>query len=196
MAARHPLLFKPACPKSAAGTIEWRSMTRAVLNVGGGNKDIAIPDRYRDWRHDLLDIDPRSGADVCHDARRLSELPPATHQAVYCSHNLEHYYRHEALQVVRGFAHVLSEEGFAEVIVPDLLGLMETVVKKGLDIEDALYTSPAGPVRVVDVVYGFQADIEQSGSDFFAHKNAFSVKSLVRLMREGGLPCAAVTVSN
>jgi predicted SAM-dependent methyltransferase len=107
-------------------------MTKAVLNVGGGSKDIPIPDRYGDWRQDLLDIDPRSGADVCHDARRLSDLPPATHHAVYCSHNLEHYYRHEAIQVARGFAHVLTGEGFAEVVVPDLLSLMETVVKKGI----------------------------------------------------------------
>jgi len=171
-------------------------MTKAVLNVGGSHKDIPIPGRYQDWRHDLLDIDPRSRPDVCHDARRLSELPPATYDAVYCSHNLEHYYRHEAVQVVRGFAHVLTEEGFAEVVVPDLLSTMETVVKGGLDVEDILYTSPAGPIRVVDVLYGYQADIEQSRSDFFAHKNGFSVKSLVKLMCEGGLPCGAVHVSN
>jgi hypothetical protein len=178
------------------GPVEWHPMTKAVLNVGGGSKDIAIPDRYLDWRHDLLDIDPRSGADVCHDARRLSDLPPGAYDAVYCSHNLEHYYRHEAIEVIRGFAHVLSEEGFAEVIVPDLLSLMERVVKEGLDVEDVVYASPAGPIRVVDVVYGYQADIEQSGNDFFAHKNGFSVKSLVKLMREAGFPCGATQVSN
>jgi hypothetical protein len=171
-------------------------MTKAVLNVGGGSKDIPIPDRYRDWRHDLLDIDPRSGADVCHDARQLSDLPPATYDAVYCSHNLEHYFRHEAIQVVRGFCHVLTDDGFAEVVVPDLLSLMETVVKNGLDVEDTVYTSPAGPIRVVDVVYGYQPDIEQSGNDFFAHRNGFSVKSLVNLMREAGFPRGAVRVSN
>src|SRR6185437_5350811 len=113
-------------------------MTKAVLNVGGGSKDIPIPDLYRDWRHDMLDIDPRAGADVCYDARRLSDLHPGTYHAVYCSHNLEHYYRHEALQVVRGFAHVLTDDGFAEILVPDLLSTMAAVVNDKLDMEDTI----------------------------------------------------------
>jgi hypothetical protein len=46
------------------------------------------------------------------------------------------------------------------------------------------------------VVYGYQADIEQSGNEFFAHKNGFSEKSLVKLMREAGFPWAAIHVSN
>jgi hypothetical protein len=31
-------------------------MQRAVLNVGGGTKAIAIPPHFDGWRHDLLDI--------------------------------------------------------------------------------------------------------------------------------------------
>jgi len=37
---------------------------RAVLNVGGGTKAIAIPAHFDGWRHDLLDIDPTGNPDV------------------------------------------------------------------------------------------------------------------------------------
>ena len=93
---------------------------KRVLNVGGGAKSIPIPLHYEGWEHVLLDIDPRQKPDVVCDARELGTLPADLYDAVYCSHNLEHYWRHDAPLVVAGFAHVLRGHGFAEVAVPDL----------------------------------------------------------------------------
>src|SRR5439155_12197788 len=89
-----------------------------VLNVGGGSKKIPIPARYEGWSHVLLDIDPRFGADLIMDARELLATTPQTYDAVYCSNNLEHYYRHDAERVLRGFLHVLKSDGYAEIRVP------------------------------------------------------------------------------
>lgn len=58
--------------------------------------------------------------DVVCDARQLSQLPRATYDAVYCSHNLEHYYRHDVPKVLAGFSHVLKVGGFVHIIVPDM----------------------------------------------------------------------------
>src|SRR5512141_1346388 len=74
---------------------------RSVLNVGGGTKAISIPDYFAGWRHDLLDIDSRGGPDIVCDARELQKLPCGSYDAIYCSHNLEHYYRHDGLKVLR-----------------------------------------------------------------------------------------------
>ena len=157
-----------------------------VLNVGGGSKDIPIPAHYAGWEHLLLDIDARGTPDVVCDARELTTLPAAQFDAVYCSHNLEHYHRHEGPRVVGGFLHVLKADGFAEIHVPDLQALIRHVADTGIDIEDVLYTSPAGPITPRDLLYGWAHEIERSGQDFYAHKTGFTPKSLHRLLREAG----------
>ncbi len=160
--------------------------TRSVLNVGGGSKAIAIPDYFAGWRHDLLDVDSRGGPDIVCDARELQQLPAGSYDAVYCSHNLEHYYRHDGLKVVRGFVHVLNGTGFAEIRVPDIAQVITALHEQQLELDDVLYQSPAGPIAAHDIIYGLQTEIEQSGQDFYAHKTGFTPKSLSRMLLEGG----------
>lgn len=149
-----------------------------MLNVGGSTKTIPIPPHYAGWDHLLLDIDPRRGADVVCDARALGTLAPGQFDAVYCSHNLEHYYRHDVPKVLAGFLHVLKAEGFAEIRVPDMPAVFRRMLDDGLDLGDVLYEAPSGPIQVIDVIYGWSPEIERSGNDFFAHKTGFSHKSL------------------
>lgn len=157
-----------------------------VLNVGGSSKGIRIPAHYSGWRHLLLDIDPRSGADFVCDARELLAQPPAQFDAVYCSHNLEHYYRHDAVRVLRGFLHVLKTDGFAEIRVPDIRLVMQAMLDKALDIDDVLYQSGVGPILVRDVIYGWHVEIERTGQDFFAHKTGFTARSLTAILKYAG----------
>lgn len=157
-----------------------------VLNVGGGSKSIPIPAHYSLWQHDLLDIDSRGKPDVVCDARELKTLAAGRYDAVYCSHNLEHYYPHDATKVLRGFLHVLKPDGFAEIRVPDLNSVMKRVVESKLDVEDVLYQSAKGPMSVRDVIYGWGKEIEESGVDFYAHKTGFTADSLERLLRQSG----------
>jgi SAM-dependent methyltransferase len=161
---------------------------RRVLNVGGNNKAISLPLPYDGWEHILLDIDPRGMPDVVCDARELTSLPGGAYDSVYCSHNLEHYYRHDAAKVLVGFAHVLKPDGFVLLRVPDVGLVMHTVVEQGLDIDDVLYQSPAGPITVRDVFYGYGVEIERSGNDFYAHKTGFTKKSLKAFLEVNGFP--------
>jgi hypothetical protein len=161
-------------------------MARRVLNVGGNNKSIPLPPQYTGWEHVLLDIDPRGHPDVVCDARELISLPGASYDSIYCSHNLEHYHRHDVAKVVAGFCHLLKPDGFAFVRVPDMHELMQTVVQKNLDIDDVLYQAPVGPILVRDVIYGYGREIEESGNDFYAHKTGFTQKSLRAALVAGG----------
>jgi hypothetical protein len=161
---------------------------RKVLNVGGNSKDIPLPENYKGWDNVLLDIDPRGKPDVLCDARELTTQPRAAYDAVYCSHNLEHYYRHDVPKVLAGFRHVLKDQGFAHIRVPDMGEVMRQVVQKSMDIDDVLYQSPAGPITVRDVFYGYGLEIERSGNDFFAHKTGFTQKSLVLMLEGCGFP--------
>ncbi|HEY9874780.1 MAG TPA: methyltransferase domain-containing protein [Candidatus Obscuribacterales bacterium] len=169
---------------------------RKVLNVGGNSKNIAIPSQYNGWQHMLLDIDPRGMPDIVCDARELMNMEANQYDAIYCSHNLEHYYRHDVYKVLRGFAHVLKVDGFVDIRVPDIEALMRTVVENKMDIDDFLYDSPAGPITVRDVIYGYGVEIERSGNDFFAHKTGFSPISLQNILNECGFPIVLVSVGN
>lgn len=162
------------------------SIVRKVLNVGGNTKEIPLPPWYAGWEHILLDIDPRGNPDVVCDARELRTLPEAEYDSVHCSHNLEHYYRHDVFKVLYGFLHVLKSDGFAFIRVPDIREVMRAVVEKDLDIDDVLYQSGMGPIKVHDVIYGHGGVIERSGNDFFAHKMGFTPKSLMEILRAAG----------
>lgn len=159
---------------------------RRVLNVGGNNKAIPLPDHFQGWAHVLLGIDPKGKPDLVCDARELKTLEPDQYDAIYCSHNLEHYYRHDLSKVLSGFVHVLKPSGFAHIRVPDLMALCKTIVEKNLDIDDVLYTVPGGPVHVFDVLYGWQQQIAGSGEAFLARKYGFSEKSLFRHLHAHG----------
>lgn len=169
---------------------------RKVLNVGGNSKAILIPTYYEGWEHLLLDIDSRGNPDIVCDSRLLSELNPRQFDAVYCSHNLEHYFQHDVGRVLAGFHNVLTDDGFVDITVPDMGELMRTVVNKKLDIEDLLYESPSGPIHVIDVIYGWRLELEMSGNDFFAHKTGFTEKSLIGHLSKSGFTSIFTSASN
>jgi hypothetical protein len=70
--------------------------------------------------------------------------------------------------------------------------LMKEVSAKNLDIEDVLYVSPAGPIKVHDVFYGFGIEIARSGLDFYAHKSGFTEKSLRKAVTDAGFPVCCI----
>lgn len=161
---------------------------KRVLNVGGYSKDIPLPTVYEGWKQVLLDIDPNCCPDIQCDARELNRLPASVFDSVYCSHNLEHYFQHDVPKVLAGFRHVLKDNGFLYVRVPDIGAVLRAMHDRGLELDEELYESPMGPITVRDVVYGLGREIERSGSDFFAHKTGFSETTLVKAIASAGFP--------
>jgi hypothetical protein len=171
-------------------------LEKALLNVGAGNRELGVPEYFNGWRQDHLDIDPEVKPDIVMDAREMKQLRSASYDAIFCSHNLEHYHRHDCLKVIDGFHHVLKEDGFVEVHVPDMAGMMKHVVANNLDIDDVLYESRSGPILVRDMIYGYHVEIERSGHDFYLHKTGFTAPSLWKLFRSRGFPQGGVTSVN
>lgn len=159
---------------------------RFVLNVGGNSKTTPIPTHYDNWTQHLLDIDPAGAPDIVCDARKLGTFDGRKYDSVYCSHNLEHYHHHDARLVLAGFMHVLNDDGFADIRVPDIQEVMKACIERNLDLDDVLYSAPAGPILVRDVLWGYGPQIEESGNDFFAHKTGFSPKSLTAFLQQAG----------
>ncbi len=169
-------------------------MAKRVLNVGGGGSR-TLPPLYRGWEQTLLDIDPAVHPDVCCDALQLATLPARQYDAVYCSHNLEHFYQHDVPTVLNGFAHVLKKTGFVHLAVPDVLALMHAVVEGKRDINETWYICSAGPIRFHDVLYGW-GKVMSEGNLFYAHKCGFSEKSLTKYLKSAGFVSVFTATAN
>ena len=98
-------------------------------------------------------------------ATALSDYDGDKFDSIYSSHNLEHFYPHDVPKVLSGFLEVLKSDGFVDIRVPDITSVLKTVVDNGMELDDVLYISPAGPISAHDVIYGWGAEIERSGVD-------------------------------
>lgn len=155
------------------------------LNVGGATKQAQVPDCFDDWEQVLLDIDPKVNPDICLDARELVTLTEKFN-GIYCSHVLEHFYWHEIPLLLRGFLHVLNPKGFVFIRVPDIAEVVQQIAKRNLDLTDQLYMSAAGSISPLDVLYGYQKQIEQSGEGYYAHKTGFSYQMMQSSLEQAG----------
>ena len=158
-----------------------------VLNVGGGsNRD--LPPAYKDYVQDILDIDPVVHPDILCDAREMLGLPAGTYDAVFCSHTLEHFYKHDVPKVLAGFRHVLKADGVAHISVPNIPNAFLAMRANNLDLHDIWYrTGSNTPITFHDVLYGWNHAMER-GNLFYAHKCGFSGISLGEAVMKAGFP--------
>lgn len=157
-----------------------------VLNVGGGASRV-LPAEFDGWTQTSLDVDPLVQPDIVGDARDMHlQLMPADYDAVYCSHALEHFYRHDVPKVLAGFKHVLKPEGFAYIVVPNLNALIADMQGRGLDVDDVWYRTSGGqPITFHDVLYGWSVAMS-NGNLHYAHKCGFTPISLHKVLADAG----------
>jgi hypothetical protein len=74
---------------------------------------------------------------------------------------------------------VLKEDGFAVIRVPDL-GSIAHLIENNL-LEPLYETEGAGPVSVIDMIYGHRGFTESWGEGM-AHKTGFTKKSMEQLL--------------
>lgn len=150
-------------------------MNKKLLNIGGG-KSKDIPSFYDGWEQDLLDIDPNINPDILCDAKDLNIQEQ--YDAVYISHTLEHFYKHEVPIVLNNSYNALKEDGRIEICSPDLKDLILKFANSSLDIDDVYYRTGEGfPVTFHDVIYGWSIAMS-NGNLFYAHKCGFTPLSM------------------
>lgn len=159
---------------------------KLVLHVGCGPfKRERLHERFRgpDWREVRLDIDPDVEPDIVCSIVDMASVASASVDAVWSSHNIEHVYAHEVPIVFGEFFRVLRPGGEVLLHTPDLARAAERIRTGRL--EDAVYSSPAGPITALDIVYGF-GDSIALGNAFMAHKTGFTARSLAQKLRDAG----------
>lgn len=156
---------------------------KTVLHVGCGPLNItSLPAFFQDgeWEELRLDIDPSVNPDIVASLQDLSIIEDGSVDAVYSSHNIEHVWGFEVPVVLAEFHRVLSEDGLAAVLCPDLLSVANAMAAG--DLYSPLYQSAAGPISALDVLYGHGAALA-SGRHYMAHKTGFTSQSLAGALR-------------
>lgn len=177
-----------------------------VLNVGGGSKDIALPAHYSGWDHVLLDIDKRPGVDIVLDTRKLVDPPienmtvwttgsmlgDSMYDAVYCSHNIEHYECWDIPTVLAGFKRVLKPGGLVELHCPNFEEVF-CRIQDGAGLDDVAYEAAVGPIRYRDIVFGYEKEIEESGNPYYQHRTAITSAYLKKVLIDAGFTAIKIT---
>jgi SAM-dependent methyltransferase len=165
---------------------------KIVLHVGSGPPE---PERLHEsfrgegWREVRLDVDASVRPDIVASITDMSAVGAESVDAVWSSHNLEHLFAHEVAPALAEFLRVLKPGGFALITLPDVHKVAELVVAGKL--EEHVYTSPAGPVAPLDMLYGFRPSIER-GNAYMAHHTGFNSATLAQKLRMAGFRDAQV----
>ena len=161
-------------------------MKNIFLHVGCGSnrKDRTTREFNTDsWQELRLDINESTNPDIVGTMTDMSAVANETVDAIFSSHNIEHLYPHEVPLALKEFIRILKPEGFLVVTCPDLQSVCALVAEDKLT--DPAYTSPAGPIAPIDILYGHRASMER-GNLYMAHRCGFTKKVLIGTLRTFG----------
>ena len=161
----------------------------SFLHVGCGHKR---KDRttagFADWSELRFDIDESVQPDLVGTMTDMSSVSSESVDAVFSSHNIEHLYPHEVPVALSEFLRVLKPEGFAVITCPDLMSVCALIAEDKLT--DPAYTSPAGPIAPIDILYGLRSSMAQ-GNLYMAHRCGFTKKVLSATLQVSGFKSVA-----
>lgn len=162
---------------------------KTFLHVGCGPKR---KDRttatFAQWNELRFDIDESVGPDLVGTMTDMSSVSSESVDAVFSSHNIEHLYPHEVPLALSEFIRVLKPDGIAVITCPDLKSVCALIAEDKLT--DPAYTSPAGPIAPLDILYGLRSSMAR-GNLYMAHRCGFTKKVLTATLQAAGFKSIA-----
>ena len=161
------------------------------LHVGCGPKTKASTTRAfnsDEWEEIRFDIDEKVKPDITGTMTDMSSVESGSVDAIYSSHNIEHLYPHEVGIALQEFHRVLKDDGFVMLTCPDLQSVCKLVAEDKLT--EPAYTSPAGPIAPIDMLYGFRPSMA-AGNLYMSHRSGFTQKTLIGTFKHFGFESVA-----
>lgn len=161
-------------------------MSKRFLHVGCGPKRKAQTTRgfaQDHWAEVRLDIDQAVNPDILGTMTDLSGVEDESFDGLFSSHNIEHLYPHEVPVALAEFKRVLKPDGYVVITCPDLQSVCALVAEDKL--LDPAYTSPAGPIAPLDILYGHRPPMAR-GNLYMAHRCGFTLKVLQGTLQGAG----------
>ncbi|MCX5875953.1 MAG: methyltransferase domain-containing protein [Deltaproteobacteria bacterium] len=167
------------------------SLKKTFLHVGCGPKRKDQTTRgfnASEWQELRLDIDENVNPDIVGTMLDMSAVSDGSVDAIFSSHNIEHLYPHEVPLALAEFKRVLKADGFVVITCPDLQSVCALIAEDKL--AEPAYTSPAGPIAPLDILYGHRPQLAQ-GNLYMAHRCGFTQKVLTGTLQGAGFATAA-----
>ena len=162
---------------------------KTFLHVGCGPKrKDRTTKALATWNELRFDIDVTVEPDLVGTMTDMSSVSSESVDGVFSSHNIEHLYPHEVPVAFAEFLRVLKPGGLAVITCPDLQSVCALVAEDKL-LEPA-YTSPAGPIAPLDILYGHRSAMAQ-GNLYMAHRCGFTQKVLRGTLQASGFKAVA-----
>ncbi len=162
---------------------------KTFLHVGCGPKRKERTTKaLSSWSELRFDIDESVQPDLVGTMTDMSSVSSESVDAVFSSHNIEHLYPHEVPVALSEFLRVLKPDGFAVITCPDLQAVCALVAEDKLT--DAAYTSPAGLIAPLDILYGLRTSMA-NGNLYMAHRCGFTKKVLTATLQASGFKSVA-----
>jgi ubiquinone/menaquinone biosynthesis C-methylase UbiE len=162
---------------------------KSFLHVGCGQKrKDRTTKALSSWNELRFDIDESVKPDLVGTMTDMSSVSSESVDAVFSSHNIEHLYPHEVPQALAEFVRVLKSDGIAVITCPDLKSVCALIAEDKLT--DAAYTSPAGPIAPIDILYGLRSSMAQ-GNLYMSHRCGFTQKVLTGTLQAAGFKSVA-----
>jgi ubiquinone/menaquinone biosynthesis C-methylase UbiE len=161
------------------------------LHVGCGPKTKESTTRAfksDEWEEIRFDIDEKVKPDITGTMTDMSSVESGSVDAIYSSHNIEHLYPHEVGIALQEFHRVLKDDGFVMLTCPDLQSVCQLVAEDKLT--EPAYTSPAGPIAPIDMLYGFRPSMA-AGNLYMSHRCGFTQKTLIGTFQHFGFGSVA-----
>ncbi len=164
---------------------------KTFLHVGCGHKRKERTTKaLSSWNELRFDIDESVKPDLVGTMTDMSSVSSESVDAVFSSHNIEHLYPHEVPVALSEFLRVLKPDGIAIITCPDLKSVCALIAEDKLT--DPAYTSPAGPIAPLDILYGLRTSMAQ-GNLYMAHRCGFTQKVLTATLQASGFKSVATT---
>jgi SAM-dependent methyltransferase len=136
------------------------------------------------WKETRVDVDaggaPGSKGSIV-DMRAM--VADGAADAVWSSHMIQRLHAHEVIPAFREMHRALASDGFALVTCPDLARIAALAATG--EVEKIVYNSPAGPIRVIDMLFGHGRSIGE-GRIGMAHHTGFTESRLARIAIQAG----------
>lgn len=169
---------------------------RIFLHVGCGSARQAHTTagfNQPEWQEVRLDIDAGVQPDVVGTMTDMRAVATGTMSGIFSSHNIEHLYAHEVPMALSEFVRVLSDDGFAVIVCPDLQAAAKMIAMDKLF--DVAYQSSAGAVTPFDLVYSHRAFTHRD-KPFWAHHCGFTKTTLQATLLGNGFKTVGVVAAN
>ena len=170
-------------------------MEKIVLNAGCGYAalmDSPYGWEFQGWDELRLDCDQRTKPHICNNILDMHGVSDGCVDAVYSCHTLEHLYTSAVIYALKEFWRVLKPGGFVSLFLPDF----EKVAKIILDgnVDRVLYKSSGGPIRPVDIVFGYEGAIKDA--PLMMHKTLITVDLITQRLKKAKFEKIDITRDN